>query len=73
MRAYVGYESEEFSHLEDMRKILAYLRAHGELQASAIRVQELYSEFSAGRYAGWLGPTDEIMQDFACWLEDIDL
>ena len=70
MRTYIKYD--EFSHPEDMRKILTYLRAHGELQISGAAVERLYYEFSASRSAGWLFATDETIREFADWLSDTD-
>lgn len=73
MRAYIKYEPAEFAYPEDMRKILAYLREHGVLQVSETTVENLYREFSGTRAAGWLFATDENIEAFADWLNDIEL
>ena len=73
MRAFIKYGSDEFAHPEDMKKILKYLRAHGDLQVSASTVENLYREYSAIQCAGWLFATDETIEDFANWLNSIEM
>lgn len=73
MRAYIKYESSNFSYPEDMEKILTYLRKHGELCVSGETVERLYREFSGSRCAGWLIACDETIAEFAEWLNDIEL
>lgn len=73
MRAYSKYEPAEFAHPEDMQRILAYLREHGKLNVSGATVESLYREFSGTYAAGWLFATDENLQEFADWLNGIEL
>lgn len=73
MRVYCKYEPESFSHPDDMRKILTYLREHGELSVSGQTVERLYREFSSEYSAGWLNATDEFVEAFADWLNDYEL
>lgn len=73
MRAYIKYGLDEFDHPEDMKKILTYLREHGDLQVSGTTVERLYREYSGIRCAGWLFATDETVADFADWLNEVEL
>ena len=73
MRVYIKYEPAEFAHPEDMKKIVSYLREHGSLQVSETTVESLYREFSATYAAGWLNATDEFVEAFADWLNEIEL
>lgn len=73
MRVYIKYDSDDFSYPEDMKKILSYLRNHGELCVSAPIVESLYREFSAIRCAGWLFAADETIKEFADWLNETEV
>ena len=73
MRAYIKYETAEFNYQKDMQKILAYLREHGELNVSGTTVEDLYRVFSGAHCAGWLIATDERIQEFADWLNEIEI
>jgi hypothetical protein len=52
---------------------MAYLESHGTLHVNAKTVERLYYDFSDAHAAGWLYVRDEYLEEFADWLEEIDL
>lgn len=53
-----------------MEKILKYLKQNGVLRISNASVEKYYREFSCEEYdASWASVTDELIEEFAEWLE----
>jgi hypothetical protein len=73
VKVYTRNHLEELNHPEDMRKIMAYLESHGTLHVNARTVENLYYDFSDTYAAGWLFVNDDRLEEFADWLENIDL
>mgnify|MGYP003291714302 CR=1 FL=1 len=74
MKIWTRNESYLYDYPEDMAKILNYLNANGKLFVSGITIEKLYREFSSDAYcAGWMGVSEEHIEEFARWLEEYDL
>lgn len=73
MKVYTRNRAESFAYPEDMAKIMAYLEANGILRVNAKTVERLYRDFSDTYAAGWMSVNDDLLEEFADWLEDIDL
>ena len=73
MKVYTRNHLEDLNHPEDMGKIMAYLEQHGTLRVNAKTVERLYYDFSDTYAAGWLIVDDDRLEEFADWLEEIDL
>ena len=74
MRVYIKNEANDFEYPEEMAKILNHLNANGKLLVSAKTVENLYRDFSDELYcAGWMGINQKLLEEFADWLEKIDL
>ena len=74
MKIYIKKASACYDHPEDMREILAYLAENGTLLCSEETVESQYRDFSEERYcAGWLCVDQEVLEEFANWLADIDI
>jgi hypothetical protein len=73
MKVYTKNRPEDFYHPEDMQQILAYLEQHGTLHVSAKTVEDLYYDFSDAHAAGWLIVDDDRLEEFAEWLDDIEI
>ena len=74
MKVYVKNAAPGYDYPEEMEKILEYLNAHGELRVSGKTVERLYREFSDEIYcAGWICVNAYRLEEFADWLEKIDL
>ena len=73
MKVYIKRAESCFDYPDEMAKILTYLTENGSLNVSENTVERLYREFSEGRAAGWLCVDDEVLEDFANWLADLDL
>ena len=74
MKAYTKRDECTFDYPDEMAKILEYLEAHGTLHDSARTVQSLYRDYSCERWsAGWIGVNDEILEEFADYLAEIDI
>ncbi len=73
MRAYIKHDYG-LDHPDDLEKIVAYLKEHGELLILPDTVETLYRRFSDERFsASWLTPAPDILETFADWLSDIDV
>ena len=73
MRVYRKFEPENFTYPKKKKKILSYLRKHGEILVSAGTVEKLYYDFSDTRCASWLSVDEETLEAFADWLDGIIL
>lgn len=74
MRAYIPNDEVEFEFPDDMEKILNYLNANGKLMINAHRVESFYEGYSEDRWcAGWMSVNDDILEDFANWLSQVDV
>lgn len=77
MKVYTKYENPSYDYPDQMELILAYLQANGELHVSGKTIEKLYREFSDRRYAaGWMSIDEDdpwLLEEFANWLEDINL
>jgi len=65
--------SQNFSYPDDMRQILAYLDARGNIRVTPKMIEKLYYEYSDEHAASWLIVDDERLQDFADWLSEYEL
>ena len=76
MKAYVKEKKEppEFLHPKDMKAILEYLEAHGNIQVSAEQVEGYYMMFSDARYrAPWIGVGVTQLAEFADYLSQVEV
>ena len=73
MKAYEPHKTQ-FEFWVDMEMILNYLNANGKLNITPERVEELYEGYSEDVWcAGWMGVSEEILEDFANWLSEIEV
>lgn len=55
---------------DDVAAIRAYLSRIGDLSATDEEIEEKYAEFSENKYAaGWMRLDDELLDEFATWLD----
>lgn len=73
MKVFIPFEDNDFAYPDEMAKIIEYLKAHGEVKVKFSTIEALYREFSGTRCAGWLSVNDEMLEDFAEWLSEVDL
>lgn len=74
MKVYVPNNTNyHFSYPEDMEKILKYLNENGKLYVSPKTIENYYYDFSWTYAAGWLGVNEEILEEFADYLSEIEL
>ena len=73
MRVYEKHDSQDFDYPDDMKRILDYLNEHGTLLVKPLAVEKLYHDFSKDRYAVWLYVDDDVLQEFANWLYELDI
>lgn len=73
MRVYEKHDSQDFDHPDDMKRILDYLNEHGTLLVKPLTVEKLYHDFSKDRYAVWLYVDDDVLEEFANWLDELDI
>lgn len=71
-RIYKLHGNEHYLYPEDMAKILAYLKSHGELFVQDEKIEDLWEDFSDEYDAQWLGPDEELLERFARWLDQYD-
>ena len=70
MKVYVEY-GYDFDYPDDMEVIMGYLATHGMLNADAKEVEKLYREYSEDSWcAGWMNVDENILENFADWLEE---
>lgn len=62
----------EFNHPNDMKKIIEYLETVGTIHCTHKKLESLWYDFSETYSAGWLNPDDELLSDFATWLDDYE-
>lgn len=62
----------KFKYPNDMQYILNYLKQTGYILCSDKKIESLWEEFSETYAAGWLNPDDELLSNFATWLNDYD-
>ena len=73
MKVYIKNE-DKFEWPEEMSKILKYLKANGEVLVEDKKIENLYYEFSYYIYcASWMSVNEQILEEFANWLSDIDI
>ena len=73
MRVYEKHDSQDFDYPDDMKRILDYLNEHGTLLVKPLTVEKLYHDFSKDRYAVWLHVDDDVLEEFANWLDELDI
>ena len=73
MRVYEKHDSQDFDYPDDMKHILDYLNEHGTLLVKPLTVEKLYHDFSKDRYAVWLYVDDDVLEEFANWLDELDI
>lgn len=73
MKVYDKRKEFHYDYPDDMEKILKYLRANGDLHVSGETVERLYEEFLDQYCASWLSVDDELLEEFAEWLDDYEL
>ena len=73
MKAYEPHKTQ-FEFWVDMEMILNYLNDNGKLNITPERVEELYEGYSEDVWcASWMGVSEEILEDFANWLSEIEV
>ena len=50
-----------------------YRLEHGTLLVRPLTVEKLYHDFSKDRYAIWLYVDDDVLEEFANWLDELDI
>lgn len=61
-------------HFDDLANIVAYLINHGDLNISITQIEDLYREYSDSHWcAGWMNPTEGVLEGFANYLEEIEV
>ena len=73
MRVYEKHDSQDFDYPDDMKRILDYLNEHGTLLVKPLTVEKLYHDFSKDRYAVWLYVDHDVLEEFANWLDELDI
>lgn len=74
MKVYTPNKDYTFHYPDEMDKILAYLKMHGEMHVKPDTIEELYEDFSNEVYcAGWMSIDDERLEEFADWLSRVDI
>ena len=74
MRLYRKNKQYDFEFPEDMELIMTYLNEHGTVLADADRIEDAYYRFSDSVCcAYWMSVSDEILEEFADWLDVRDL
>lgn len=74
MRVYEKHESHDFTYPDEMKRILNYLNEHGTLLVKPLTVEKLYYDFSEDQYcASWMCVDDDILEEFANWLDEVDI
>ena len=74
MRVYEKHESHDFTYPDEMKRILDYLNEHGTLLVKPLTVEKLYYDFSEDRYcASWMCVNDNVLEEFADWLDECDI
>lgn len=64
---------EDYTYPDEMEKILDYLSKHGKIHVSGKTIERLYEDFSDTRYcAGWMCVSNELLEEFADWLSEVD-
>ena len=73
MKAFERKKVFSFRYPDEMEKILNYLNTVGKIFVSPKKIEELYEDFSEEKYcASWMGVNDELLEQFADWLEDYE-
>lgn len=68
------YERYDFMFPEDMKLIIDYLNARGEIRVKYSTLEELYEDFcSETLSAQWIPACDGSLREFEEWLNNIDL
>lgn len=74
MRVYEKHASQDFDYPDDMKRIFDYLNEHGTLLVKPLTIEKLYYEFSDDRYdASWMDVNDDLLEEFADWLDGLDI
>lgn len=74
MRVYEKHESHGFTYPDEMKRILDYLNEHGTLLVKPSIVEKLYYDFSEDQYcASWMCVNDDMLEEFADWLDEYDI
>jgi hypothetical protein len=74
MQPYIKNKSYSFTYPDEMEKIITYLNNNGKIQVSHKTIESLYYDFSDERYcAGWMCVNDNVLEEFADWLEECDI
>lgn len=74
MRVFEKHASQDFDYPDDMKRILDYLNEHGTLLVKPLTIEKLYYDFSEDRYcASWMGVNDNVLEEFANWLDELDI
>ena len=64
---------EDPTYPEDVKRIRKGLEsAYGVVKCSNAKLGELWRDFSDTYSAGFLGPNDQLIEEFARWLEEED-
>ena len=74
MKAYIPNKKEGFMFPEDMELLLSYLNEHGKLMIEPPTLEKMYEGFSDDRYcAQWMDINEDILEEFAEWLSEIEV
>lgn len=64
---------DECNHPSDMIFIMTMLESKGEVLVSVKVIEELYYKFSDEHCCGWRTVTEKSIDEFAEWLDEIEL
>lgn len=74
MKVFTRREVPEFFCPSDMKVILTYLKSIGDIHVTPKTIEELYFKFCSIKYGGgWLDPREEILEEFAAYLEGLSV
>ena len=74
MKVYEKHESSDFTYPDEMKRILDYLNEHGTLLVKPLTIEKLYYDFSEDQYcASWMCVNEDILEEFADWLNEYDI
>ena len=74
MKVYSKNKPSNFTYPDEMEKILNYLNKNGKILVNDSTIEDLYYRWSDEYWcAGWIRVTDERLEEFANWLDEIDI
>ena len=74
MKPFVRNKEYIFTYPDEMKKIISFLESIGTININYDTLERLYYDFSEECYsASWITVNEDILKEFARWLEDVDI